>query len=633
MLKHGKRWSEADLEMLKLLYLKGDSINIISVNLERSESAIQAKIDTIFPSVGITIDSDILNSLETDICDLMQKYNISDVKILYIYLLKIKNKLLGISPPASSLSPSSSAIIEISALPETIKNISCDDKIYDDKIYDDEAEIKTAQEDIKMAQEDIKKEDYKRDIKRAKSEDHNRVILTDCQERALDYFKLKKSMCITGPAGTGKTFVLNYIKKYCIENEYNYAITAMTGVAAALISGQTLHSWTGLGLINKEISYMINIIRFRKHLFKRWTNISVLIIDEVSMMEVALFETLNHLFQKIRGNSLFFGGVQVILCGDFAQLAPIKSSNYIFQSSLWVTYIKPHTIYLNKIMRQDDPTFIKILSEIRLGIVTEETKEILNSRVIEYVPDKVGIEPTQLFPHKATVAEINNSKLTELLRYNPKIICKAKDIIQNKETKKVTSPKADQIKLLDDRILSELTFSIHSQVMLKTNLDTSRGLVNGSRGIILKNNCDDSIPYSTSLYVLFDNGIGIDIIPYEFIIETSQDIIKRMQIPLELAWASTTHKAQGSTITKVITDMRDIFCDAQGYVTLSRVKSLEGLYLIGINYDKITCNTEVIKFYRELEGHESEDSESLILPIKEFIEEDNDERIFTECML
>ena len=272
-------------------------------------------------------------------------------------------------------------------------------------------------------------------------------------------------------------------------------------------------------------------------------------------------------------------------------------------------------------MRQDDPIFIKLLSEIRLGKITPETKRILNSRIIPYT-EISAIEPTQLYPHKCTTEEINRAKLDELLRKNPKMTFPAKDSIFCKESKTVISITPEFSKILDDRISKNTVLCVNAQVMLKANLDVASGFVNGSRGVIIKFN-------PGSITVLFDTGIELDIIPFEFTVETSTQIVRRLQIPLELAWACTTHKSQGSTITKVITDMSNIFCDAQGYVTLSRVKSLEGLYLIGINYAKITCNKSVIEYYNSLEKNIPY-TETLIDEVEY---ESETEAMFSKCML
>ncbi len=645
MMNHGKRWAKEDLAEMSAMYNKGMNIKVIADKLNRTETAIQSKIDVMLP---ITISDEVLESITKEVYHLLDKYTL-DVRCLYLYLMKIKTKISGsgvnVMPSLMKSEQYNHDVVEYKILDDSLNeqiiedvlivdlpisanagaganagaNAGADLSISASAPFSASAPISASASAIAIASA-IAPINASADLSisasatapisaitsdndNANASDNVSTLhLTECQERAIEYFKRKRSMCITGPAGTGKTFVLNYIKRYCIAEKINYGMTAMTGVAAALISGQTLHSWTGLGLINKEVGHMINTIKFRKHLFNKWTTVELLIIDEVSMMEIGLFETLNFIFQKVRGNNLFFGGVQMILCGDFAQLAPIRSSNYIFQSKLWIDNIADNTVYLNKIMRQDDPIFIKILSEIRLGIITDETKDILNSRIIKYDPsvDTNGIEPTQLFPHKATVAEINSTKLAELLKIHPRLEFISKDTVQNKSTKKTSSAKADQVKLLDDRISGTLVFAKSAQVMLKTNLDTSHGLVNGSRGIVLG-------AIVNGLSVLFDNGQTISICPCEFLIETTTDIIKRVQLPLELAWASTTHKAQGSTITKVITDMRDIFCDAQGYVTLSRVKSLEGLFLLGINYDKITCNEKVIKYYTNLERDDDDD--------------------------
>jgi ATP-dependent DNA helicase PIF1 len=409
--------------------------------------------------------------------------------------------------------------------------------------------------------------------------------LTDKQQEAFELFLSGKSFCLTGPGGTGKSHIIKHIVESCKGSKISCAITAMTGVAASLISGQTLHKWSGLGLMDRRIETMVGIIRNNEQVLDRWLSTQVLVIDEVSMMNQEMFEMLHVVFCKIRGNKEFYGGIQVIFCCDFAQLAPING-NYAFESPLWQKELASNTVYLNQILRQDNPEFIKMLCDIRLGLVTEGSRLALNSRLNKKADGP--IQPTILYPHRKTVEETNNRKLDEL-KYEKRLFT-AKDTKYEFSSKTTKNATAKDTETLEERSPKKIILCEQAQVMLSVNIDTEKGLVNGSRGIITgftSGNPD----------VQFDNGKRITITPNTFECQTQTCIIRRVQIPLVLAWATTIHKCQGSTLTHAITDLRDAFCNAQAYVTLSRLKSLDGLYLIGIDYNKIKCDARVKTYY------------------------------------
>jgi ATP-dependent DNA helicase PIF1 len=157
--------------------------------------------------------------------------------------------------------------------------------------------------------------------------------LTETQQEAFHMYLSGKSFCLTGPGGTGKSYIIKHIQDHCKTNNISCATTAMTGVAASLIGGQTLHKWSGLGLMDRRIETMVGIVNNNPQVSLRWKGTKVLIIDEVSMMNQEMFELLNVVACKVRGNKMFYGGIQVIFCCDFAQLAPINGS-YDFESPL-----------------------------------------------------------------------------------------------------------------------------------------------------------------------------------------------------------------------------------------------------------------------------------------------------------
>ena len=386
--------------------------------------------------------------------------------------------------------------------------------------------------------------------------------LTEEQNHANELLQKGVSICVTGPAGCGKTVFIKTIKS---QNK-KVACTALTGVAATLIDGQTIHRW-----ILKP---------------SNWIATDILIIDEISMLSCEFLEDLDQQARRYRGEpDTFFGGLQLVLCGDFAQLPPIAETiKYCFESPLWSNLTVCH---FTKIFRQgDDIAFQQILQEIRLGIVTENAKQLLNSRIIKdiKVAERVTesgdiIKPTMLFPYKSDVDKINHRELDNLSKkhHPPRTIHNFKAV-----------DKGDS-KTLDSvcNATESLKICVGSQVMLIVNLDVEMKLVNGTRGVVT------DIDLKKGIEVIFEGNIQIRVQRFKFKYENLQ----REQYPLVLSWAMTIHKCQGTTLTNVVTDLRNVFSDSQIYVTLSRIRDLQSLFLLGINFAKIKCDPKVADFY------------------------------------
>lgn len=436
------------------------------------------------------------------------------------------------------------------------------------------------------------------------------MTLNTDQQYAFDLFKSGRSMFITGPGGCGKSYLIKYIREYCKQMQMDIGVTALTGCAASLISGQTLHGWSGIGLGKESAPDIVRHLQRRPQNFRRWRCTQVLIIDEISMMPMELFNKLHLIGQSIRNNSLFFGGIQVILCGDFAQLEPIGQGKLCFESQLWKTHIDQNTVYLPDIIRQSDPVFQGILLRLRLGELTSDDTKILNSRLMTDDTDtnvlvtdenqhEIGtIKATILYPLKKDVNRINESELQKLLQAKHKSrTYKSVDFVVGRNTKQEQQLRSTHVELLNKCTSAPeaLLLAVGAQVMLTKNKNVEEGLVNGSRGVVI------DINELGSPIVMFDSGQQLTITPEAFEVENGDNIVTRRQIPLILAWALTIHKCQGATLSNVITDLSDVFGNAQAYVTLSRVQSLAGLFIISINYSKIKCNPKVKQYYKQLE--------------------------------
>ena len=424
--------------------------------------------------------------------------------------------------------------------------------------------------------------------------------LTSEQKQAFDAVIEGKSIFITGPGGTGKSYLLKLIYDLVPQLTHKkVAVTALTGCAALLLGphARTLHSWTGIGLGKEPSRYLAGMVRRSKKGIERWTKTDILVIDEVSMLTPELLDKLNTISQIIRRNSKPFGGLQIIFVGDFYQLPPVfkeSDCSFAFESPTWSSLIQD-TIHLTKIHRQADPVFQAILMEAREGSLSQESLVILESRK-DLKWKKLKIRPTLLFTRRNEVDQVNDINIKMLL---------ANESIDRQEY--TVSPaissgmKADVKKAIekmdkDGQYTPTLMLAIGAQVMLLINKDFDLGHVNGSRGFVTGfTETGPRLPI-----VQFKNGdpIAID---YHTWASNENEGITRKQLPLRLAYAITIHKAQGSTLDSALIDIgRSTFEAGQAYVALSRVKSLEGLYIWDIDPLAFRTHPRVSQFYKNL---------------------------------
>ena len=421
-------------------------------------------------------------------------------------------------------------------------------------------------------------------------------MLNNEQLQALEYMLSGKNVFITGSGGVGKSLLLFKFMKQ-IKGTKNMAITSTTGTSALIIKGSTLHSYLGIGLGKGDTNELYQKIITNPYIIKRWKKLQILIIDEISMLSHKLFDRLEKIARKIKGNDSPFGGIQIILSGDFCQLPCIDTTKFCFQAKSWNKVIN-HTIYLQQIMRQTDLDFQNCLNHIRLGIITDEVKNILSSRINAELKNDYGIEPTILYPLNKSVQELNNQKINELISQGSDTYNFNLKFSRNRELSK---EKVDKI-IRDSTPTETVVLTLGCQVMLLYNLDISTGLVNGSRGIVTDFTGDNNLPV-----VRFINGVEKTIEYHTWEIEElnehtkkTQIIGKITQIPIKLAYAFSIHKAQGCSLDYVSLDLRNIFDYGMAYVALSRVRNLEGLSIIGINWDKIKAHPLAVEYYNSL---------------------------------
>lgn len=437
--------------------------------------------------------------------------------------------------------------------------------------------------------------------------------LSEEQQIAFDKYVQGKNIFITGPGGTGKSTLIKKIQTDARKKGANIQVCALTGCAAVLIGckAKTIHSWSGIGLGNGTIGLNVKKVTLNKYKQKTWKSVDVLVIDEVSMMSQKIFEMLDAIGKTARQSVRPFGGIQVIFLGDFYQLPPvgnkdeIETSRYCFESDLWnETFTKENTIQLKKIFRQTDETYTKILNQIREGRLKKSSNELLLSLVGKKVEEGSLIQPTKLFPIRSRVDSINEGKMKEL--ETPEVEFKLKLLknlpFQDKDKEKNVKFTPEQIDAdlnnIHNSILCNdiVKLKLGAQVMCVVNIELPTGgmICNGSQGVVV-NFTEAGLPV-----VKYRNGHEM-VMNYH--VWESENIpgIGVSQIPLILAWAITIHKSQGATMDVAEIDVGSgVFECGQTYVALSRVKSLEGLYLSSFDASKIFINKKVREFYDNL---------------------------------
>lgn len=396
--------------------------------------------------------------------------------------------------------------------------------------------------------------------------------MNDKQKEAFAIIKQGHNLFLTGSAGTGKSYTLKSIIDYLDKNNVEYGLTALTGCAAVLINGQTIHSYLYLGISRDINAIYINLLKFKPK-YNTLKKLQVLIIDEISMMDNELFDVINQLLMRIKGNEKPFGGVQLLLVGDFYQLPPI-TGDYCFTSPNW-NKLELKIVVLTELIRQkDDNVLQRILEEIRNGKPSDETMKILEDLKNTKFTNK-QIKPTRLYPINKNVDKINNYEFNKLLKKNnnEKVMYKASC---NKATEKI------------DHYNIELT--LNAQVMVIRNISIEDKLFNGTRGVVVELN-------TNSVIIKDINDINHTI---NYYIDTNNNNkkITTSFMPLKLAYAISIHKSQGASIDFLELDLgEDIFISGQLYTALSRATNINNIKLLDFSKSSFMQNKKIKEFY------------------------------------
>jgi len=435
---------------------------------------------------------------------------------------------------------------------------------------------------------------------------------TPTQQEAFNNYRLGLNIFITGQGGCGKSYFIKQVYEDATRRNKNIKVTSLTGCSAILLdcNATTIHRWSGIGLAKGEMDTIYrNILKMKKT--KNYHETDILVIDEVSMLNEKIFDLLNYLCKKIRKNNKPFGGIQVIFCGDFFQLPPVcmnkdntKEKNFCFQSDYWKQTFDKYFIFNVNFRQNEDQKYFSILQEIREGNLSFDSVEELVKCSKKKLDKNDLIKPTILFPIKKYVDKVNQEKLENLNHkkylYQPEIYYKDIPIHNMKQIENKTIANEIENNIKNNIFEEKLELCIGCQVMCIYNLDQENNLVNGSQGIIVDFKLIKNKHYPV---VQFENITEpITIMEHTWYLDANKHYSIK-QIPLVLSWAITIHKSQGLSIEKAMIDIgSSIFEYGQTYVALSRVKSLDGLYLIKLDTKKIKAHPEVVKFYRSIQS-------------------------------
>lgn len=398
------------------------------------------------------------------------------------------------------------------------------------------------------------------------------------QAEALTILKTGANVYLTGEPGSGKTHTINEFISWLRASGIEPSVTAATGIAATHVAGMTLHSWSGIGVSESLTRAEVDRIASKEHVARRIQKAKVLIIEEISMLSATTFQMADAVCREVRRVDTAFGGLTVVLVGDFFQLPPVSRGRdvaFAYDSGTW-RELNPLVCYLTEQYRQDDAEFLDVLSAIRAGEVEELHHETLMTRHTEVSALPSGAP--KLFSHNADVDRINAEELAKLPGASKKFLMtsKGKDSLVEGLQRGCLSPEILELK-------------DGAAVMFTKNSPQGR-FVNGTLGVVAGWDAGGMPIVETK------EGLRITTEPMEWQLEEQGKVRASIsQIPLRLAYAMTVHKSQGMSMDAAIIDLSKAFEYGQGYVALSRVRRLSGVYLTGLNERALRVHPEILE--------------------------------------
>ena len=407
------------------------------------------------------------------------------------------------------------------------------------------------------------------------------------QEEAMEILKMGYNVYLTGQPGSGKTFLLNQYIDFLKKHNVEVGVTASTGIAATHMNGITIHSWSGIGIKDELNQKDLQQLLKKPRLKKRFRNTKVLIIDEVSMLHAHRLDLVEQVIRAFKGNNFQpLESIQMVLCGDFFQLPPVGRQNeppprFVNHSNAWRN-MNLQVCYLTEQWRQTDQEYLTVLNDIRTNTVNDRTVSLLQKRYRAEIAGEV--EPTKLYTHNIDVDRKNEQELAKIKARPHRFIMKS------------TGP-SPLVNLLKQSCLApeELVLKLNVPVLFVKN-NFNKGYVNGTLGKVV--DFEEESPVVETI-----DGEQIIITPEQWSIEEGGEIkAKIIQLPLRLAWAITIHKSQGMNLDAAEIDLSRCFEPGMGYVALSRVRSLLGIRLMGLNNMAIQVNKEALDLNRQLQA-------------------------------
>lgn len=405
------------------------------------------------------------------------------------------------------------------------------------------------------------------------------------QAQALKILQAGHNVFLTGSAGTGKTFLLNKFIEYLKKKNIKVGITASTGIAATHINGRTIHAWMGMGIAQTMDEKAIKKLKKNQEVRDRIKAAKILIIDEISMLDAERLNLIDKICKAIKDPFAPFGGLQLVMCGDFFQLPPIDKNGqarFAYEASAWQG-AKIKVCYLEEQFRQNDLRFVKILNQIRANQAGEEELALLKKHSNKSSQSSIG--PTKLYAHNIDVDVINDRELAAI---------SGEEMVYDMS---IHGPR-DLVSYLKRSCLApvELKLKVGAMVMFVKN-NFKAGYVNGTLAKVIGFS-EDGWPV---VQMKNEQEVIVTISSWSF--EEGDDILANIhQLPLRLAWAITIHKSQGMSLDSAEIDLSKSFTHGMGYVALSRVRTLDGIYLVGINQMAIKVSQEVVEKDKEFKS-------------------------------
>ncbi|KKU98883.1 MAG: hypothetical protein UY32_C0012G0012 [Candidatus Jorgensenbacteria bacterium GW2011_GWC1_48_8] len=409
------------------------------------------------------------------------------------------------------------------------------------------------------------------------------------QKEAFEILKAGHNVYLTGAAGSGKTYLLNEYIEFLRKKKTDVGITASTGIAATHLGGITIHSWAGIGISRTASDKEVRMFAANRRVAKRLAKTETLIIDEVSMLDAARLSLVDRVARAVRGKEPF-GGMQVVLCGDFFQLPPVANENepppqFAYRSTAWEE-LGLKVCYLDEQHRHGDEKLSEVLNAIRRTEVNESIRIRLRGRCDANLPNG---RVTKLYSHNADVDAENFRELQRL---------PGEEVNYRMETHGVPAI----VQSLKNGCLApeNLVLKKDAVVMFVKN-NFEKGYANGTLGRVVGFS-EEGHPRVITL-----KGRNISVSPESWMVEENgKRLAKITQIPLRLAWAITIHKSQGITLDAALIDLSAAFERGMGYVALSRVRTLDGMKLLGFNEKSLEVHPEILEFDAELQRKSEE---------------------------